>query len=215
MNKQPKIIALLPFKNEAWCLQSYLSTVSKVCDEIIAMDDNSTDEGKQILLNAGVKVFNNGERDVSAWAEYHIRQKLLTLGREAGGTHFVCLDADETFSANLIPKLRKGILKLPPGYKMRLHWLAMWKSLYHYRDDSSPWSKSFKDFVFCDDGKIEYPYAWLHVSRTPGKNTDSNYIRFILGLDYQLTGDLYALIEYQYNGEGTTDKSEYIIISFS
>ncbi|MFC2132140.1 hypothetical protein ACFLSQ_11970 [Bacteroidota bacterium] len=36
------------------------------------------------------------------------------------------------------------------------------------------------------------------------------YIRFILGADYQITGDLYALIEYQYNGEGTNNKDEYM-----
>jgi glycosyltransferase involved in cell wall biosynthesis len=171
-----KIIGLLPFKNEAWCLPSYLNTMCKVCDEIIAVDDGSIDEGRQILEDAGVEVHDNKERDVSAWAEHHIRQKLLHLGRSAGGTHFICLDADETFTSNLVPKLRKGISRLEPGHKMRLHWLPMWKSLYHYRDDNSPWSKSFKDFIFCDDHKMEYPYAWLHVGRTPGENTPTNHI---------------------------------------
>lgn len=42
--------------------------------------------------------------------------------------------------------------------------------------------------------------------------TGDDYIKFILGLDYQFTPDFYALIEYQYNGEGKTDKTEYEIL---
>lgn len=42
-------------------------------------------------------------------------------------------------------------------------------------------------------------------------NADSNYVRLILGADYQFTPDLYALIEYLYNGEGTDCKYCYQI----
>ena len=41
-------------------------------------------------------------------------------------------------------------------------------------------------------------------------NINDNYARFILGTDYQVTPELYALIEYQYNGEGAANKSDYI-----
>ncbi|MCX7735295.1 MAG: hypothetical protein N2319_01160 [Candidatus Kapabacteria bacterium] len=37
----------------------------------------------------------------------------------------------------------------------------------------------------------------------------SNFVRFIFGLDYQFTSKLYCLIEYQFNGAGTTDKEKY------
>lgn len=40
-------------------------------------------------------------------------------------------------------------------------------------------------------------------------NTGEDFIKFILGLDYQFTPELYALMEYQYNGEGKTNKSRY------
>lgn len=42
-------------------------------------------------------------------------------------------------------------------------------------------------------------------------DTDSNFVRFILGADYQFTPDLYALIEYKFNGEGTDCKTCYDI----
>ena len=39
-----------------------------------------------------------------------------------------------------------------------------------------------------------------------------NYTKFILGTDYQITPKLYALIEYQYNGEGKTNKLYYELL---
>ena len=83
-----KIIALLPFKNEEWCLPSYLYNTSKVVDEIIAIDDGSTDNSKKILEDAGAKVYSSENliNFNSGWSEGSIRAELLKLGREANGT---------------------------------------------------------------------------------------------------------------------------------
>ena len=39
------------------------------------------------------------------------------MGREAGGTHFVCLDADETFTNPLIDNFKELLPQLQPGEK--------------------------------------------------------------------------------------------------
>lgn len=39
-----------------------------------------------------------------------------------------------------------------------------------------------------------------------------NYVKFILGADYQFTPELYGLIEYHYNGEGKTNKNRYELL---
>ena len=44
------------------------------------------------------------------------------------------------------------------------------------------------------------------------ENISDNYTRFTLGTDYQITPELYALIEYQYNGEGKANKSNYELL---
>ena len=44
-----KVIALLPFKNEEWCLPAYLHNTKVIADEIIAIDDGSTDNSVKIL----------------------------------------------------------------------------------------------------------------------------------------------------------------------
>lgn len=41
---------------------------------------------------------------------------------------------------------------------------------------------------------------------------DSNIVKLIFGIDYQFTPQLYALAEYQFNGEGRSDRSRYDLI---
>ena len=58
-----KIIGLLPCRNESWILPTYLKNVLPVVDEIIVIDDNSTDNTKQILKSASdkIKLHSNNE----------------------------------------------------------------------------------------------------------------------------------------------------------
>lgn len=173
-----KIIALLPFKNEEWILPTYLSNVLPIVDEVIAIDDGSTDNGPAILKqHLNVQVRSNEEVLKSGWAEFNIRQKLLELGREAGGTHFVCLDADETFTSNFMPVAKQIISKLEPGQKLAFQWLALWKSVDHYRDDKSVWSNNYKDFIIHDAPNLQHDYAFLGVGRTPGVNNDNTWLK--------------------------------------
>jgi hypothetical protein len=43
------------------------------------------------------------------------------------------------------------------------------------------------------------------------KGGSAMFVKYILGLDHQITPELYALLEYQFNGEGTADKDSYDI----
>ena len=172
-----KIIALIPFKNEEWILPTCLASLKNVCDDIICIDDNSTDNSKKIALSFGCKVYDNDKLVNVGWSEHYIRENLLKLGRESNGTHFICLDADEALTAQFSINARKILNNLKPGQKLTMQWLALWKSLNHYRDDRSVWSNNYKDFIVCDDQKISYPYQWLHVGRTPGINNDETLLR--------------------------------------
>lgn len=172
-----KLIALLPFKNEEWILPTYLSTMSKIADLIIAIDDGSTDSSRLLIEKVGGVVYKSDIQTNVGWPEHQIRERLLDLGRSHGGTHFICLDADESFTANFISLSRELMASMNPGQKLSMHWLALWKSAYFYRDDSSVWSENYKDFVFCDDGVSRYNYAFLGVGRTPGQNSANTLIK--------------------------------------
>ena len=172
-----KVIALLPFRNEEWCLPSYLHNTTKIVDEIIAIDDGSIDNSVKILEDAGAKVYSSEKliKFNSGWSEGSIRAELLKLGREAGGTHFVCLDADETFTNPLVENFQELLPQLQPGEKMSLQWLALWKSYSSYRHDATVWSNNWKDFVVCDDPSLSYNHnQHMQVGRTPASVSDVN-----------------------------------------
>lgn len=172
-----KIVALLCFKNEKTFLKTLVTSLIGVADEIIAIDDFSDDNGAEIIKSFEPKIKVTIIESKPEWKGLPVeksRSRLLELGRKADGTHFVCLDADEAFTANFIPNAKKIISKLQPGHKLQMQWLAMWKSLDHYRDDQSVWSNNFKDFVVCDDKKIQVDEGIIHKGRTPGPNTEEN-----------------------------------------
>ncbi len=173
-----KIVTLLPFKNEEWILPTFLSNVKPVSDAIIALDDNSTDNSANILKNAGVTVLSlNSELKPKEWSvsKTH-RDILLQKGREIGGTHFIMLDADETFTTNFLSNARQIISELKPGQKLAMQWLALWKSYDHFRHDNTPWSNNWKDFIICDSPELSYSWDGISshtVGRTPGSNANT------------------------------------------
>jgi len=169
----PKIIAILPAKNEAWILPTFFSAMRGIADEIIILDDNSSDATATIAKKNGaivIKMPRSNKRDkennVKAVPMSTKRQILLDAARKNGATHIVCLDADEVFSSNFKPIAKEMILKLNPGQKLTLEWIQLWKSLTQFRDDSSPLANSWKDFAFCDDGS-NFPTRFLSEFRTP------------------------------------------------
>lgn len=164
-----KIIALLPEKNESWILPEYLKSMSLIADEILALDDGSTDNSVEILKKQGVKIIQKiqtGETNMSL-----NRQILLDEGRRQGGTHFIWLDADETFSNDFLKNGRGTILQLKAGEKISMRWIHLWKDCNHYLDDPlSPFGYIWKDFIYCDDGASSFQTKRLSESRTPGNN---------------------------------------------
>ena len=74
-----KIIGLLPFKNEEQFIPLYLKNVLPICDEIIAIDNDSTDNSREMMEEAGVIVRDYAETaDVrGGWNPGRVRQFLF------------------------------------------------------------------------------------------------------------------------------------------
>lgn len=144
----------------------------KISDKVICIDDSSTDESADVAEKLGAEVFKNDEKVNYGWPELSIRRKLLEIGRQFGGTHFICLDADEVISSNFINNLDR-VESLKHGQKIEMQWLALWKTFKRYKSDSSIWSNNYKDFIFKDDGKTDFLEINMHTPRTPTADWDS------------------------------------------
>ncbi len=164
-----KIIALLPFRNEEWILPTYISSMKLIADEIIAVYDDCEDKSIEILKANNVIVMRNKNWEANATAE-DSRKQLLEIGRKRGGTHFICLDADEVFSSSFIPKARGIINCLVPGQKLLMPWLYLWNGTESYRKETIGFTAGLKDFAFCDDQEMDYDDKIIHGSRTPSNN---------------------------------------------
>lgn len=167
----PKIVGLMAVRNEAQIISNALQALALYTDEIVVLDDASTDNTVEVVKSlqnqchiAQIIEKENWYRD-----EPGDKNKLLTVGRAIGGTHFIMIDADEIFTANLLKNnlLRNKILALKPGDKLTVTWINLWRSPDDYRYDSSVWSGGEVDAIFCDDGQCAYNSAFIHTPRTP------------------------------------------------
>ena len=166
-----KIIALMPVKNEDWILRTSLSSLVGFVDEIVVLNDGSADNTTDIVKHYGGIVLE------TKWGEEkHInmsrrRQFLLDEGRKRGGSHFVWLDADETFSTNFLSNAKRVISLLKPGMKLSLRWVALWKSFDKYRTNGI-YGNLYKDFIVCDSPEMSFGNKFLSEDRTPGPSNN-------------------------------------------
>lgn len=149
-----KIIALLPVKNEEWCLKHCLDSLS-FADEILAIDDGSTDSTPEILRAYGCTVIPFDSRAELGWKEHAIRTALLDEARKRGATHVIALDADEACSPEFAKNARGILASLNPGQALEMEWL----NLCSHATYKEP--RVFKSFAFCDDGTSAHQKAFL------------------------------------------------------
>lgn len=167
----PKIIGIVPARNEAAIIRQCLQALAMYTDAIIYLDDASEDDSVKIVES--IKDECHVEKIITKKTWYRDepgdKNALLSAGRQLGGTHYIVLDADEILSSNFLENnfLRNKILALEPGERLQLAWIQLWRSVKKYRFDNSIWTGNYKDFVFCDDGTCSYSSEFIHTSRVP------------------------------------------------
>jgi len=99
----PIITAVIPAYNEAGRIVQTLNQVKPFADEIIVVDDASTDRTAVLARESGAKVFTQPENKgyISA-IQYGFK--------EASGEIVITLDADGEFSAQDIPRMIKPLI---------------------------------------------------------------------------------------------------------
>lgn len=178
-HENPKIVGLMPARNEGSKINFALKALSPHCDAIVYLDDHSTDDTLDRVrsIQEECKIERILTKDAWFRDEPKDRNRLLDAGREIGGTHFIVIDADEAITGNCLEggMLREKILSLRPGDQLALHWIQVWRDTEHYRVDGTRWANRYKRCIFCDDGTSRYASEFIHTSRVPktkGRRTD-------------------------------------------
>jgi glycosyltransferase involved in cell wall biosynthesis len=136
------LISLLPVRNGAEDLPRHLASAASFADAVIALDDGSTDDTRQILqADPFVKVMlTNPRRDsYQGWDDAGNRNRLLEAAAELNPSWVLFLDADEAIPdedgselrnflrGDAIPGLAYGLVHHrmwgDTHYSERVHWI--------------------------------------------------------------------------------------------
>src|SRR3990167_11481749 len=194
ISKPSKIVGLMQIYNEQAIIAQALKALSLYTDAIIVLDDASDDRTVDVVQSLASscnveKIIKNKVNSRLAGTEGNNYQQLLEAGRLIGGTHFMVIDADELLSANCAKDnfLRRIILRLNPGDKLKLNIVHYWKNLDQYR---IYFDEKMKYLIFCDDGQCSFKSIFLHVPRVP--------FDLAGGASLELVNDSYCLLHFAY-----------------
>jgi len=164
-----KIIVLIPVRNEEWILEKSLKAVSLLADHIVVGDQNSIDRTPEICKKFSKVIYLINPEEYPG--KKNRRQILLDKARElfGKGNIIFCLDADEIPTANILEdsSWKDSLESLKIGQSIMLEWVNLWRNPKKYCYDKSVWKKSFRYFIFKDDGKTNYTLGNVHESRIP------------------------------------------------
>jgi hypothetical protein len=164
--EKPRVICLMPVKNEVDVLPITLDIISKYCDVIIIADQMSDDGSREIYKNfPKVKVIDNPKEGHSN----QVRWDLLKEARKYGtGNLIISLDADEYIPPALFENFLKEN-KFNIGDSFRFPWIQLWKSPEYY-NDTGVWYRNYQRAAWVDDGITNYEDRIVindHTSRIP------------------------------------------------
>jgi len=130
----PKFVAAIRVFNEERFLPRWLDAISKLADEVVAIDDGSNDGSLDILRGHPIVTeVVAKKRGRQTDTQDHRRMTQMALDHGADWIGF--LDADEMWDARIVDVLPRLLADLDVGeYKFRKPWL--WRSEAQYRTDN-------------------------------------------------------------------------------
>jgi len=132
----PKVIAVMPVRDEEWILERSLADLSTYIDEIVMVDDGSTDRTPEIIRSfpkvTAIHTNPPGTRPFGNGCEANNRNKLLDMARARNAEIILQIDSDEIFSDSIKVELPK-IIALKSSTKFQI--VHLYGDMDHFRVD--------------------------------------------------------------------------------
>jgi glycosyltransferase involved in cell wall biosynthesis len=134
--RKRSLVCLLPVRNGATDLPDYLKCVSRFADAVVALDDGSTDDTRDLLAASPlveVLLSNPRRNSYREWDDGMNRNRLLEAAAQLDPTWILSLDADERFDAEDAAALRRFVEEeAVPGFAFGFPVFRMWHDIEHY-----------------------------------------------------------------------------------
>lgn len=155
-----KFICMVPVRNEAWILPFFLAQAASWADEIIVLDQQSSD-GSLEIARAAPKT-RSISNDTGRYNEAERQLRLIEEARRLNGRRVLfALDADEFLRPGFpSPSERQAIADADPGTAIEMPWVDILPG--GGRSVSSGTAR----FGYVDDGSPHDP-SEIHSSRVP------------------------------------------------
>lgn len=125
-----RVVCLLPARNAAADLPSYLESAARFCDGIVALDDGSTDETRELLEASPLVriLLRNPSRDAyRGWHDGTNRNRLLQAAAGLDPDWIIKIDADERMDEDDADVLRRFLeTDALPGCAYSFQHFRMW-----------------------------------------------------------------------------------------
>ena len=128
--------------NCSWMLDSSLTNMSDIVDEIVLVGGSVSDDSKKIIARCNKVVETNFYSANQSRIEWNDMNSLLRMGKNHDADWILFMDADETFEPRFKATIRDHINNPDAGmYKFRRYWL--WNTAEQYRVDRPEKFSSF------------------------------------------------------------------------
>ena len=108
----PRLVCLLPVRNATADLPGYFESVANIADAVVALDDGSTDDTRDVLNSqplVEVLLTNPRRESYRGWHDGQNRNRLLRAAGELAPDWILSLDADERLDGGDAAALREFI----------------------------------------------------------------------------------------------------------
>jgi Glycosyl transferase family 2 len=188
------VIICAPVRNELHNLSRVLPAWQLYADHIVVADQNSHDGTREFLAaHPKVTIVSNEDKDYSE--PNRIPLMLAAARRISGQSILLCLDADETLSANVLTSLEWASFRnARPGTTGFFKWIQLWRSIKQYVAHGNVGKPGQMPYAFVDDGRPFDPAGVMHGPRGPGMDrpTRTFYFNDVVNLHFNLVNpDVY------------------------